>query len=125
MIVRHGEDTLSVIERVKEKLEELKRMGNFPEGVEYTVVGVRTTIPALLRIVGHPDFRAGRLSTAFLERVLPDLRPHEGRHASIATIAAAVAEYERGRRAAATTPIADGTAESRWRLTTRPGWTAS
>jgi acetyl-CoA carboxylase, biotin carboxylase subunit len=91
---------------------------------EYTVVGVRTTIPALIRIVGHPDFRAGRLSTAFLERVLPDLRPHEGRHASIATIAAVLAEYERGRRAAAA-PVADDTGPSRWRLATRPGWTAS
>src|SRR5205814_1433174 len=27
---------------------------------EYQVVGVRTTIPALERIIGHPDFRAGR-----------------------------------------------------------------
>src|SRR6185295_5485216 len=53
---------------------------------EYKVVGVRTTIPALERIIGHPDFRAGRLSTALLERILPDLRAHDGRHASIALI---------------------------------------
>ena len=67
---------------------------------EYKVVGVRTTIPALQRIVAHPDFRAGRLSTAFLERVLPDLRPHDTRLATIATIAAVLAEHERNRQPA-------------------------
>jgi len=67
---------------------------------EYKVVGVRTTIPALERIVGHPDFRAGRLSTALLERILPNLHAHEGRHASVALIAAVLAEYERTRYSA-------------------------
>jgi acetyl-CoA carboxylase biotin carboxylase subunit len=80
---------------------------------EYTVVGVRTTIPALARIVAHPDFRAGRLSTAFLERVLPDLRPHEERLATIATIAAVLAEHDRARHARPTP--ANGTESSAWR----------
>jgi acetyl-CoA carboxylase biotin carboxylase subunit len=90
---------------------------------EYTVVGVRTTIPALQRIVGHPDFRAGRLSTAFLERVLPELRANDGRFATLATIAAVLAEHERARRGEA--PAGDAEPPSRWRLAARPGWTAS
>jgi acetyl-CoA carboxylase, biotin carboxylase subunit len=61
---------------------------------EYRIVGVRTTIPILERIVGHPDFRAGHLSTAFLDRVMPALVPAEGRLAPIAVIAAVLARYE-------------------------------
>jgi len=87
---------------------------------EYKVVGVRTTIPALQRIVAHPDFRAGRLSTAFLERVLPDLRPHDNRLATIATIAAVLAEHERNSQPAAAAEIESE--PSRWRSSTRPGW---
>jgi acetyl-CoA carboxylase biotin carboxylase subunit len=90
---------------------------------EYTVVGVRTTIPALARIVAHADFRAGRLSTAFLERFLPDLRPHDSRFAAVATIAAVLAEHERIRHTEVA-PAADDAGPSRWRLAGRPGWTA-
>src|SRR5512132_527964 len=55
---------------------------------EYKVVGVRTTIPILQRIVAHPDFRAGRLSTAFLERVLPQIHANDARLSKVALIAA-------------------------------------
>jgi len=87
---------------------------------EYRVLGVRTTIPALARIVSHPDFRAGRLSTAFLERVLPDLRANDGRFASIAVIAAVLAEHERVRQAA---PAVDSTVVPAWRAAGTRGWT--
>jgi acetyl-CoA carboxylase biotin carboxylase subunit len=90
---------------------------------EYKVVGVRTTIPALERIIGHPDFRAGRLSTGLLERILPALHAHDGQHASIALIAAVLAEYERTRQPAATAgPNAQIDAgPSAWSRATRPG----
>jgi acetyl/propionyl-CoA carboxylase alpha subunit len=88
---------------------------------EYRVVGVRTTIPALARIVAHPDFRGGRLSTAFLERVLPELRPNEARFTSIAVIAAVLAEYDRARRPAAAA-LPDAASPSRWRQAARPEW---
>src|SRR5207247_8689235 len=68
---------------------------------EYKVTGVRTTIPVLARIIAHEDFRAGRLSTQLLERILPQLTPSGGRFESIALIAAALAEYERLRGGAA------------------------
>jgi acetyl-CoA carboxylase biotin carboxylase subunit len=89
---------------------------------EYRVVGVRTTIPALTRIVAHPDFRAGRLSTAFLERVLPDLRANDGRFASVAVIAAVLAEYERARHASPP-PAPSDTTPSAWRAAGTRGWT--
>jgi len=88
---------------------------------EYRVVGVRTTIPALTRIIAHPDFRAGRLSTAFLERVLPDLRANDGRFASVAVIAAVLAEYERARHASPPPAPAD-TTPSAWRAAGTRGW---
>jgi acetyl-CoA carboxylase biotin carboxylase subunit len=68
---------------------------------EYRIVGVRTTIPVLERIIAHPDFRAGRLSTVFLDRLLPRVQSNEDRHREVAIIAAVLAEYERGRRATA------------------------
>src|SRR5437667_10044923 len=87
---------------------------------EYRVVGVRTTIPALTRIVAHPDFRAGRLSTAFLERVLPALRANVSRVLPIALIAAVLAEVARGRHEAAAPPA--DTAPSAWRAAGIRGW---
>ncbi|MGH7388206.1 MAG: acetyl-CoA carboxylase biotin carboxylase subunit [Candidatus Rokuibacteriota bacterium] len=87
---------------------------------EYQVVGVRTTIPLLERIVAHHDFRAGRLSTGFLDRLMPELRAAEGRHQTIAVAAAALAQYERlgGGALAAGAPLTSG-----WRGAYRPGWT--
>ncbi|HUF90832.1 MAG TPA: acetyl-CoA carboxylase biotin carboxylase subunit, partial [Candidatus Limnocylindria bacterium] len=88
---------------------------------EYTVVGVRTTIPLLARIVAHPDFAAARLSTAFLERVLPDIHANDARFETVAIIAAVLAEYERGRRAALLQPSNDGASDA-WRRGPRTGW---
>src|SRR5436190_1425732 len=87
---------------------------------EYRVVGVRTTIPVLARVVAHPDFRAGRLSTGFLERVLPALRANESRVLPIALIAAVLAEYERARHAVA--DVATAATPSAWLLGRRTGW---
>jgi acetyl-CoA carboxylase biotin carboxylase subunit len=86
---------------------------------EYKIAGVRTTIPLLEQIIAHGDFRAGRLSTGFLERVLPGLHPAEGRYRSVAIMAAVLAEYERLGRAAL--PAASDGALSPWALSARPG----
>ena len=89
---------------------------------EYKIVGVRTTIPVLERIVAHEDFRAGRLSTAFIDRLLPGLQADTGRHGDIAIITAVLDHYARLRSvASSTTPP---TAPSAWRLGVRPGWRA-
>ncbi len=87
---------------------------------EYQVVGVQTTIPILQRIVAHPDFVAGRLSTAFMERLLASDRPESaGRHRKVALIAAALTAYDRAGRQA---PLATPPASSGWRQALRPGW---
>ena len=40
--------------------------------LEMTVVeGIKTTVPLQLKIIGDPDFVAGKLSTAFMERFAP------------------------------------------------------
>jgi acetyl-CoA carboxylase biotin carboxylase subunit len=85
---------------------------------EYKVVGVLTTIPVLAHIVAHADFRAGKLSTGFLDRILPSLTANRDRARSIAIIAAVLAEYERlGRTRVEPPPPSDN-----WRLGRRPGW---
>jgi acetyl/propionyl-CoA carboxylase alpha subunit len=90
---------------------------------EYEVVGVRTTISVLERIVAHPDFRAGRLSTGFLDRVLPGLRANDARFAAVAMIAAVLAEYERGRRVVAAAPAAADASAAAWRRALPGTWT--
>src|SRR4029453_1111305 len=87
---------------------------------EYKVVGILTTIPVLAQIVGHEDFRAGQISTAFLDRVRPPCAAERDRGRSGAVIAAVLAEYERlGRRTIveAPPPSADD-----WRTGGHPGW---
>jgi acetyl-CoA carboxylase, biotin carboxylase subunit len=86
---------------------------------EYKVVGVLTTIPVLAHIVAHEDFRAGKLSTGFLDRILPTLTANRDRARSIAIIAAVLAEYERiGHRAVVESPPPS----DNWRSGRRPGW---
>ena len=86
---------------------------------EYKIVGIRTTIPVLAHIVAHEDFRAGRVSTAFLDRVMPALMTQRGRRRSVAVIAAVLAEYERlGHRTIVETPATSDA----WRSGARPGW---
>ena len=86
---------------------------------EYKVVGVLTTIPVLAHIVAHEDFRAGKLSTGFLDRVLPTLTANRDGARAVAIIAAVLAEYERlGRRAIVESPPPS----DNWRTGRRPGW---
>ena len=87
---------------------------------EYKIVGVRTTIPVLAHVMAHEDFRAGRLSTQLLERILPELTTEHGRLRSLAVIAAVLAEYERlGRH---TLPEPTAATQDAWRSKSRQGW---
>jgi propionyl-CoA carboxylase alpha chain len=89
---------------------------------EYEVVGVQTTIPILQRIIAHPDFAAGRLSTGFMERLLAaDRAEAGGRQRRIALIAAALTAYERAGRPGPA-PAAPAPSSSAWRQALRPGW---
>jgi acetyl-CoA carboxylase biotin carboxylase subunit len=80
---------------------------------EYRVAGVRTTIPLLRRLIAHEEFVAGRLSTALLERILPELTAHQSSAETLAIVAAVLAERE-GRADIVPAPATDA-----WRLAAR------
>jgi acetyl-CoA carboxylase biotin carboxylase subunit len=86
---------------------------------EYKVVGVETTIPLLQHIVQDAEFRAGRLSTHFLDRLLGADRPEAaGARRTVAIVAAALAAYDRaGRQGPPPAPAAP----SAWRQAMPPG----
>ena len=47
--------------------------------LEMTVIeGIKTSIPLHLKILKEPDFIAGRLSTAFMERYMPEKKGSSG-----------------------------------------------
>src|SRR5262249_53536857 len=83
---------------------------------EYRVAGIRTTIPLLRRLVAHAEFRAGRLSTALLERIMPELTAPDTSAEALAIVAAVLAEPGRG-GAPVPPPALDA-----WRLATQSGW---
>jgi acetyl-CoA carboxylase biotin carboxylase subunit len=58
-IIVHGRDRQEAIARMRRTLE-------------MTVIeGIKTTVPLQLKIINEPDFAAGRLSTAFMDRFAP------------------------------------------------------
>jgi acetyl-CoA carboxylase, biotin carboxylase subunit len=62
-IIVHGRDRQEAIARMRRTLE-------------MTVIdGIKTSIPLHLKILADPDFVAGRLSTAFMERYLVEKKP--------------------------------------------------
>jgi acetyl-CoA carboxylase biotin carboxylase subunit len=66
-IIAHGRDRQEAIARMRRTLE-------------MTVIeGIKTSIPLHLRILADPDFAAGRLSTAFMERYVVEKRGGDGR----------------------------------------------
>ncbi len=89
---------------------------------EYTVVGVQTTIPILQHILRDEDFKAGRLSTHFVDRLMGVDRPQAaGRRRTVALIAAVLAAYDRaGKQSAAPVPPRAGA----WRQAFWPDWRA-
>ena len=66
-IITHGRDRQEAIARMRRTLE-------------MTVIdGIKTSIPLHLRILADPDFVAGRLNTAFMERYLVEKKSDGGR----------------------------------------------
>src|SRR6187401_333906 len=62
-IIVHGRDRQEAIARMRRVLE-------------MTVIdGIKTSIPLHLKILAEPDFVAGRLSTAFMERYIVEKKP--------------------------------------------------
>jgi acetyl-CoA carboxylase biotin carboxylase subunit len=71
-IITHGRDRHEAIARMKRTLE-------------MTVIeGIKTSIPLHLKILNDPDFVAGRLSTSFMERYIPEKKAVDKAVADIA-----------------------------------------
>ena len=81
---------------------------------EYRVAGIRTTLPLLRRLVAHDDFRAARLSTALIERLMPELTAPETSGETAAVVAAVLAAREQH------SEIVPAAPPSAWRLAARP-----
>ena len=62
-IIAHGRDRQEAIARMRRTLE-------------MTVIdGIKTSVPLHLRILSDPDFVAGKIGTAFMDRFLPKAKP--------------------------------------------------
>jgi len=97
--------------------EAARRMGRALD--EFTVAGVKTTIPFHRAVMRDPDFLAGRLSTAYVERAFGGGR-ELGAPSAMRARAAAVAVALRARAPVPDLrPPADG--PSRWSMASRPG----
>ncbi|HTB21306.1 MAG TPA: acetyl-CoA carboxylase biotin carboxylase subunit [bacterium] len=57
-LIVHGRDRAEAIERMRRALD------------EYVIEGVYTTIPFLRKVMAHPRFQAGQVTTAFVEQML-------------------------------------------------------
>jgi len=86
---------------------------------ETRIEGIRTNIPLFQALLEDPDFLAGRLDIAMLDRRLEagELRPPEGidldTEGDLAILAAALVHYERAHRQSAS-PAPRGGLRSRW-----------
>ncbi len=58
-LITHGRDREEAMQRMQRALE------------MFVVQGIETSVPLHRRILAEPDFRAGRLSTAFMDRFMP------------------------------------------------------
>ncbi len=67
---------------------------------EYSIVGIKTTIPFFKRLLDHPDFLAGNLDTALLDRILatPPASSEDTAASEIAALAAALYTAQRNGR---------------------------
>jgi acetyl-CoA carboxylase, biotin carboxylase subunit len=86
---------------------------------EFSVAGVQTTIPFHRAVMRHPDFIAGRLSTAFVERALAGgngLATPSRDRARAAAVAVALRVREQ-----APEPPPSVAGPSRWAMASRPG----
>lgn len=99
---------------------------------EYFVGGIKTNIPLFRRILRDEDFRAGRINTGFLDRLLKEpveLSPSTSEEIQIAAVAAAIfAQAEQKGAVPPSAPVAasasnngagSGSPKSHWKTTGR------
>ena len=108
-LVVWGEDRERALARMRRALE------------EYQIIGIRTNIPYLRRILRHPDFEAGHYDTQFIEKRQDDLLredadgPEEAAYAAAAVLTWFADEHGPALSFTAQAP------SSAWKLSGRPG----
>jgi acetyl-CoA carboxylase biotin carboxylase subunit len=89
-LVCHAGTRAEAIERMKRAL------------AEYRVEGIESTIPFFTFLMDHPDFRAARFDTGFIDRLLPEMDLERGeeadRHLEAAIAVAAIMAFEESQR---------------------------
>jgi acetyl-CoA carboxylase, biotin carboxylase subunit len=85
---------------------------------EYRILGIKTTLPFLNRVLHHPAFVAGDFDTSFVERVFHGPDRERERPWEVAVAAAAIRAYRDRQEARLSTP-GDGRPASGWR---QAGW---
>jgi acetyl-CoA carboxylase, biotin carboxylase subunit len=85
---------------------------------EYRILGIKTTLPFLDRVLRHPAFVAGDFDTSFVERVFQEADRVRERPWAVAVAAAAIRAF-RDRQDARLAAPGDGAPASGWR---RAAW---
>jgi acetyl/propionyl-CoA carboxylase alpha subunit len=111
-LVTYGKDRTQAIARMKRALD------------EYLITGVTTNISFHQKLLDHPEFLKGNLSTHFIEQYYeqPDEIPDES-HLAIA-VAAAIFDYQSQNIASSMAGKGKATLsceQNNWKLSGRPG----
>jgi acetyl-CoA carboxylase biotin carboxylase subunit len=88
--------------------------------MEYTVQGIKTTIPFHQRVMADPDFLRGDIDTTYIDRRFAG-RPHawDESQRDVALVAAAIHAHLRDQTRAGTPARGGRAAESAWKLAAR------
>jgi acetyl-CoA carboxylase biotin carboxylase subunit len=100
-LVAHGSDREDAIRRMRRAL------------AEYQILGLKTTLPFLARVLEHPLFLTGAADTSFVETARWEAAPERARSREVAVAAAAIRAF-RDQRAVRLAPATDGQRPSAW-----------
>jgi acetyl-CoA carboxylase biotin carboxylase subunit len=85
---------------------------------EYKVLGLKTTLPFLDRVLHHPSFEAGDFDTGFVEKVFAESDRQRARPWEVAVAAAAIRAFRdrvQARRDGESAPPSSGWQRREWR----------
>ncbi len=107
-LITWGRDRLEAAQRMRRAL------------MEYTVHGIKTTIPFHQRVMADPEFLRGAIDTTYIDRRFAG-RPHawDESQRDVALVAAAIHAYLRDQARAGTIARGGQGAESPWKLAAR------
>jgi acetyl-CoA carboxylase biotin carboxylase subunit len=107
-LITWGQDRLEAAQRMRRAL------------MEYTIHGIKTTIPFHQRVMVDPDFLRGEIDTTYIDRRFAG-RPHawDESERDVALVAAAVHAFLRDQARLGARAARGATAESPWKLAAR------